>query len=121
MDPSSLSDSVYITAADVFVGDRERQFERVSHGLLRALFAPGDSNPIAGTASLVRLGAERGFMKRIAATKFVLTSAARSLDRFPSSLAGQQPPSGLHLFDAANWQWQTLKINKNPNCKACQT
>jgi len=34
-------------------------------------------------------------------------------------LAGMQPPVGLHLFDASNWQWQSLKINRNPNCKDC--
>lgn len=36
-----------------------------------------------------------------------------------SLMAGLQAPAGLHLFDAANWQWQTLKINKNSNCKDC--
>ena len=34
-------------------------------------------------------------------------------------LAGMQPPKGLHLFDATNWQWQSLKIQKNPACKDC--
>jgi len=34
-------------------------------------------------------------------------------------LAGLQTPAGLHLFDAANWQWQSLKVKKNPNCKNC--
>jgi adenylyltransferase/sulfurtransferase len=34
-------------------------------------------------------------------------------------LAGQQPPSGLHLLDAGAWQWQSLKIQKNPHCKDC--
>jgi len=38
-----------------------------------------------------------------------------------SSLAGMRPPPGLHLFDAANWQWQSLKIRKDPNCKDCQS
>jgi len=36
-----------------------------------------------------------------------------------ASLAGLETPAGLHLFDAANWQWQSLKISKNPNCKDC--
>jgi hypothetical protein len=36
-----------------------------------------------------------------------------------ASLAGQPPPAGLHLFDAVNWQWQTLKIPKNLHCKDC--
>ena len=34
-------------------------------------------------------------------------------------LAGLPVPAGLHLFDAANWQWQSLRINKHPNCKDC--
>ena len=34
-------------------------------------------------------------------------------------LAGAPVSAGLHLFDAANWQWQSLKVNKNPNCKDC--
>lgn len=37
-----------------------------------------------------------------------------------SHLAGGQAPAGLHLFDAANWQWQSLRINKKPGCKDCQ-
>lgn len=38
-----------------------------------------------------------------------------------AKLAGLQPPPGLHLFDAVNWQWQSLKINKVSSCKDCQT
>ena len=34
-------------------------------------------------------------------------------------LAGLPTPAGLHVFDAANWQWQSLGINKNPDCKDC--
>ena len=34
-------------------------------------------------------------------------------------LAGTPAPPGLHLFDAANWQWRSLKINKNAGCKDC--
>ena len=37
-----------------------------------------------------------------------------------ATLAGQQPPLGLHLFDAVNWQWQSLKINQNKQCKDCR-
>ncbi len=36
-----------------------------------------------------------------------------------SFLAGLQPLSGLHLFDAANWEWQSLKIMRDPACKDC--
>jgi len=46
------------------------------------------------------------------------TSAAHFALAF---LAGMQEPSGLHLFDAVNWEWRTLKINKNPACKDCNT
>jgi len=35
-------------------------------------------------------------------------------------LAGLQPPAGLHLFDATNWEWQTLKIKKTSDCKDCR-
>lgn len=35
-------------------------------------------------------------------------------------LAGQKTPKGLQLFDAGSWQWQTLKTNKNPDCKDCR-
>jgi len=34
-------------------------------------------------------------------------------------LAGQKTPKGLQLFDAGNWQWQTLKTNKKPDCRDC--
>lgn len=34
-------------------------------------------------------------------------------------LAGLPVPSGLHLFDARNWVWQTLKIKRDPACKDC--
>jgi molybdopterin/thiamine biosynthesis adenylyltransferase len=36
-----------------------------------------------------------------------------------SSLAGKQPPTGIHLFDASSWQWQSLKMARQPGCKAC--
>ena len=34
-------------------------------------------------------------------------------------LAGQKTPEGLQLLDAGNWQWQTLKTNKKPDCRDC--
>ena len=36
-------------------------------------------------------------------------------------LAGMQVAAGLHLFDAANWDWRKLKIKKNPDCKDCRS
>ena len=34
-------------------------------------------------------------------------------------LAEMEPTTGLHLFDATNWEWQSLKIKQNPKCKDC--
>ena len=34
-------------------------------------------------------------------------------------LAGLQPPTGLHLFDAGNWAWQSLKIKQDLTCRDC--
>jgi len=34
-------------------------------------------------------------------------------------LAGVETRAGLHLFDATNWAWQSLKIKRNPSCKDC--
>lgn len=34
-------------------------------------------------------------------------------------IAGLTTPSGLHLFDAAHWQWQSLDIRKTSSCKDC--
>ena len=34
-------------------------------------------------------------------------------------LAGLQTPAGLHLFDAGNWQWKSLRISRSPTCKDC--
>jgi len=34
-------------------------------------------------------------------------------------LAGVSVPQGLHLFDATHWNWQSLKIKRNPDCKDC--
>lgn len=36
-----------------------------------------------------------------------------------AQLAGMPVPAGLHLFDAGNWQWQSIRIGKNPDCKDC--
>ena len=37
-----------------------------------------------------------------------------------SCIAGLPMPQGLHLFDATNWAWQSVRINRNPTCKDCQ-
>jgi len=35
------------------------------------------------------------------------------------SIAGLSVPRGLHLFDAGNWSWHSLRLNRNPHCKDC--
>ncbi len=89
IDPQSESEASLVVAADGFTRDFNGGLKLVRNGLLRALLAPGSSNPISGNASLVRLGATEPTIVRDAAAKFVLSSNARNPNRFPSSLAGQ--------------------------------
>jgi hypothetical protein len=89
IDPQQEPDASLMVAADGFARDFNGQRKLVRDGLLRALLAPGSSNPIAGNASLVRIGATAPEYARDAAAKFVLANSARNPNRFPSSLAGQ--------------------------------
>jgi len=89
IDPQQEPDASLVFAADGFARDFNGQRKLVRDGLLRALLAPGSSNPIAGNASLVRIGATAPEYARDAAAKFVLANSARNPNRFPSSLAGQ--------------------------------
>ncbi len=89
LDPTQEPDASLVVAADGFAPDFNGQRKLVRDGLLRALVAPGSSNPIAGNASLVRIGATAPEYARDAAAKFVLANSARNPNRFPSSLAGQ--------------------------------
>ncbi len=88
VDPRAV-DAGYVVAGDSMTPDFEGERQLVEEGLIRAILAPGDRNPVAGSASLVRLGREAQVGVRQAATKLVLSSDARSSSRFPSSLAGQ--------------------------------
>jgi hypothetical protein len=54
------------------------------------MLSPGSSNPVAGSASLIRVGAAEPIAQREAALKLVLSANGRNPNRFPSSLAGQQ-------------------------------
>jgi imidazolonepropionase-like amidohydrolase len=89
IDPQSESDASLVVAADGVARDFHGETKLVRNGLLRALLAPGSSNPISGSASLIRIGAKESAPVRDAATKFVLSNSARNQNRFPSSLAGQ--------------------------------
>jgi imidazolonepropionase-like amidohydrolase len=89
IDPKEEPDASLVVAADGFAQDAVGQRNLVRTGLLKALLAPGSSNPISGNASLVRIGSKEPIYVREAAAKFVLSESARNPNRFPSSLAGQ--------------------------------
>lgn len=36
-----------------------------------------------------------------------------------ASVAGITIPPGLHVFDAASWRWQSLKLKRNVTCDCC--
>ncbi len=89
IDPQELPDASFVVAADA-LAELSQQQSLLDSGLLRVLLSPGSSNPVAGSASLIRIGAAEPIAKREAALKLVLTANARNPNRFPSSLAGQQ-------------------------------
>lgn len=89
VDPSSQPDSSYVVAADAMTTGISQEQALLESGLLHVALVPGDSNPMAGSASMIRVGADEPVAQEIAAAKLVLSSASRSTSRFPSSLAGQ--------------------------------
>lgn len=89
IDPQSEPDASLVVAADGVARDFNGEMKLVRNGLLRALLAPGSSNPISGSVSLIRVGTNESASVRDAATKFVLSNSGRNPNRFPSSLAGQ--------------------------------
>ena len=103
IDPNSSPDASYIVAGDALSKGFKGERELLKDGLLRVILAPGNSNPIAGSASLIRVGANRPVAVRQVASKLVLNETARSEDRFPSSLPGQlkliQSSVAGQLFD----------------------
>ena len=89
VDPSSQPDSSYVVAADAMTTGISQEQALLESGLLHVALVPGDSNPMAGSASMIRVGANEPVAQEVAAAKLVLSGAARSTSRFPSSLAGQ--------------------------------
>ena len=85
---ANLPDSTYVVASDGLSHGFPRQKELLAGGLLRCLLAPGNSNPIAGQASLARLS-NSATVSNSSCLKLVMSSTARNPNRFPSSLAGQ--------------------------------
>jgi imidazolonepropionase-like amidohydrolase len=81
------ADAAHLRAADGLAFSDRRIRGYRDAGFLTALIAPGSTNVVAGTAAVVPTF-EPGRVTDIG-VKFVLTPAARSRDRFPTSLAGQ--------------------------------
>lgn len=89
-DTQGVVDSGSLRAADTFDPDAAAVKELSAGGFLRAGHAPGDSRVIAGPLAEVRLGAAEPIVAPQIAEKIVFSNEARSRERFPASLAGQQ-------------------------------
>ncbi|XZE53892.1 amidohydrolase family protein [Planctomycetaceae bacterium SH139] len=94
--PSSLSDeqnvvdSAAVRAADVYDPRAAAVKRLIAGGFLRVGHAPADQRVMAGPLAEVRLGATEPVITKVIAEKIVLSGGARSRERFPASLAGQQ-------------------------------
>lgn len=124
VDRQGLSDSGPVRAADVYDGLLPVVRRLVEGGFLRAVTVPASDRVIAGQAAEIRLLAKQPIVNAELAEKVVLSGAARSRERFPSSLAGQQqlvrdtfsgnvqpspmylPAAALAVFDAARSERQ---------------
>ncbi len=84
---SADADASEMRTADGIVHDDARIHRFRDAGFLTIGIAPGSSNVIAGTTAVVRVGGSPSLNDM--GMKFVLTSAARSRERLPISLAGQ--------------------------------
>ena len=58
---------------------------------------------------------------RVVTAKFVVAGiVGASAAHFAlTHLAGMTRAASLHLFDAANWQWRSIRIQKTAGCKDC--
>lgn len=112
VDRQGLADSGPVRAADVYDALLPSVRRLVDGGFLRAASAPASDRVIAGQAAELRLLAKEPVINAELAEKVVLSDSARSRERFPSSLAGQQQlvrdafsgkvePSPLYLPAAA--------------------
>jgi cytosine/adenosine deaminase-related metal-dependent hydrolase len=89
-DSQGVVDSGSLRAADTFDPDAAAVKELSAGGFLRAGHAPDDARVIAGPLAEVRLGAADPIVAPQIAEKIVFSNEARSRERFPASLAGQQ-------------------------------
>ena len=89
MAESAGADAGFLAAADAFDPTDRVVRDLVAGGVLRAVFAPGSANVVAGAVATIRLGADEPVVDPVAGIDFVLLAAAREPDRYPASLPGQ--------------------------------
>jgi imidazolonepropionase-like amidohydrolase len=83
------SDSSHLSANDLSLADQQQLKRIEATGLGLVALTTSSSNTFAGQLSVFSLDGERSRVVGQVASKIVLTNDARSVDRFPSSLAGQ--------------------------------
>lgn len=95
-DRQEFADAGTVRAADVYDPRSSEARRMVAGGFLRAGHSPAKSRVMAGQMSELRLGTMQGVINAELAELVVLSSEARSRERFPASLAGQ-----IQLVNAA--------------------
>ena len=83
------SDSSNLTASDLSLSDQQNNKRMESTGLFKVALTTSSANTLAGQLSLFSTDLEQSKLVGQIGAKVVLSSDARSADRFPSSLAGQ--------------------------------
>ncbi|XZE20632.1 amidohydrolase family protein [Pirellulaceae bacterium SH449] len=105
------SDSSHLSANDLSLADQQQLKKIDATGLGLVALTTSSSNTFAGQLSVFSVDRDRSRVVGQVASKIVLTNDARSVDRFPSSLAGQvkfvrdtfegkRLPSRLYVPDA---------------------
>lgn len=105
------SDSSHLSANDLSLADQQQLKKIEPTGLGLVALTTSSSNTFAGQLSVFSVDGDRSRVVGQVASKIVLTNDARSVDRFPSSLAGQvkfvrdtfegkRLPSRLYVPDA---------------------
>ncbi len=83
------SDSSNLIASDLSLSDQRNRKRMEETGLFKIALATSSSNTLAGQLSLFSTDLQQSKLVGPIGAKIVLSSEARSADRFPSSLAGQ--------------------------------
>ena len=83
------SDSSNLTASDLSLSDQRNNKRMENTGLFKVALTTSSTNTLAGQLSLFSTDLEQSKLVGQIGAKIVLSSDARSADRFPSSLAGQ--------------------------------